>query len=136
MKLSEAPALVRTFCLNHSGWLIGGAAKALINKEAISSIKDWDVMIPFSEWHQACLLIPVTAFSNKFGGWKIVSKGRETKIDVWPDSLDKCVTNYPETGYFLHPLSGKYFITGHVSNVQKEISNEGQENRVFGEESI
>lgn len=48
--------------------------------------RDYDLIIPFSKWFGAAMLIPPDAVPNTFGGWKCkTSEGIE--VDVWPGEL-------------------------------------------------
>ncbi len=109
MKLNGWPSLVRMLVLNHNAWLIGGAAKAVLNNEDLDGLRDWDVHVPFSEWAHASLLIPAGSQSNSFGGWKVIEK--DVAIDIWPGDVGEVVSRYGGSTHCLHPLSGTHFVT-------------------------
>lgn len=71
------PSIVKQFSTNFGGWVIGSGCQ--------ENPKDWDVLIPFSEWNRAAHLIPKDAKPNTFGGWKFTVDGVD--IDVWPGEL-------------------------------------------------
>jgi len=81
----------------HEAWIIGSM---------VPGAKDIDLLVPWSHWPQAALLIPTDARPNAFGGWKFNSEGVE--LDVFPGdlamllSLGKCRSVY-------HPKSGQRF---------------------------
>lgn len=71
------------------GWIIGSAADP---KSDLTSVRDWDVVIPLSEWNTCSRLVPMDAKPNTFGGWKI--KDGDNIIDVWPDDLFRLCINH------------------------------------------
>jgi hypothetical protein len=77
---SLLPKLVLDLTAAHGGWIVGSAADP-----EVTNPRDYDVAVPFSEWQKACMLIPVDAKRNHFGGWKCMSEGKE--VDVWPAEL-------------------------------------------------
>lgn len=94
-RFSKLPLVVRSFCFNHEGWIVGGGANYLIgltNKIP----RDWDILIPLEHWNVACKSFPKGSVTNSFGGVKIVNDGIE--LDVWGDSL----SNFILTNHF-HP---------------------------------
>ena len=66
-------------------------------------LRDYDVIIPYSRWKEAALLIPKDAHPNTFGGWKCLSEGKE--VDVWPGDLSIHFTHHISR-YAWHPKSG------------------------------
>lgn len=81
-------------------WIVGSAAAPDCNYE---TVRDIDVLVPFSHWKEAALLIPPDAKPNTFGGWKFVSDGKE--IDVWPGELGWVMSN-AAAKWALHLKSG------------------------------
>lgn len=73
---SVLPRLVLALTHAHDAWIVGGAA----NPEN-EQPRDFDIIVPFSKWQEACMLIPMDATVNHFGGWKCTSEGVE--VDVW-----------------------------------------------------
>jgi len=69
-------------------WIVGSAAAPDCD---IATVRDIDLLVPFSHWREAALLMPPDARPNTFGGWKFVSDGKE--IDVWPGELGSVMTN-------------------------------------------
>jgi hypothetical protein len=76
------PPAVAQLLYNFNGWLVGSTADP--SKE-ITPESDFDILIPFNEWHKACLCIPKDAKRNSFGGWEFSVDGCE--IDMWPGDL-------------------------------------------------
>jgi hypothetical protein len=61
------------------------------------------VLVPFSQWQKACMLIPKEAVRNHFGGWKCISEGIE--VDVWPADLS-WIMQRPMLKFIWHPATG------------------------------
>jgi hypothetical protein len=101
-RISGAPALVRKLVINCNGWIVGSASKPEID---LATVRDIDVVIPFSYWSIAASHIPPTATPNTFGGWKI--KDGEVTVDVWPDDLGLMFTSKLSYGAW-HPRSDTY----------------------------
>jgi len=72
----------------HDGWVIGTAADPSCD---LKTVRDIDIMIPWSNWSKAALLVPEEAHPNTFGGWKFDKDG--VTYDVWPDELGSCLSN-------------------------------------------
>lgn len=70
------------------GWIVGGAAKYLLDLKA-DDLRDIDILIPHRNWHKASRAIPVGTPSNTFGGFKFADHVSGCSIDVWPDDLDR-----------------------------------------------
>ena len=68
--MRKYPALVSKLTTLFDGWIVGSAA----NPENVHP-RDYDVLIPFSQWQLASALIPTDATPNTFGGWKCISEG-------------------------------------------------------------
>lgn len=96
--MKHPPKLVCSLCFGHNSWVVGSAAE-----ESGEEPRDWDVMVPFSEWYSACFLIPSDAKPNTFGGWKCNSEGKI--VDVWPGDLGNLFT-YSQMKIAWHPKSG------------------------------
>jgi hypothetical protein len=80
--------------------MVGASADPNCN---LVKARDFDVLVPFSYWQQAAMLIPPTAVPNTFGGWKCQSEGRE--VDVWPGELAWLLTNHAAR-WAWHPRTG------------------------------
>ena len=93
------PKIVSKFCYGHNAWIVGSGARD-------DNPKDYDLAIPFSNWKQAGMLIPIDARPNSFGGWKFYQEG--VPIDIWPCELGQLMTNEMVT-HLWHPQSGSYF---------------------------
>ena len=95
---SLLPKLVLDLAFTCDGWIVGSAADPL-NSEP----RDYDIIIPFSSWQNACMFIPPNAVPNHFGGWKCMSENIE--VDVWPGELSWIMQNN-RMKYVYHPKSG------------------------------
>lgn len=95
---SKLPKLVLDMTAAHDAWIVGSAANPNIDNP-----RDYDVIVPFSEWQKACMLIPSDAKPNHFGGWKCISEGKE--VDVWPGDIG-WIMQKPQSLYIWHPASG------------------------------
>lgn len=98
------PSIVSKLCYSADAWIVGSAASPDLKTD---DPRDWDVAVPFSEWHVASSLIPRDANPNSFGGWKFTSEGNE--VDVWPCDLALFMT-YAIVTCLWHPKSGKRFV--------------------------
>jgi hypothetical protein len=111
-RFSHLPFIVRSFCFNHDGWIVGGGARYLLgldNKEP----RDWDILIPLENWNQACKNFPKGSLTNSFGGVKVFGDGVE--VDVWGDSLGNFIlTNdfYPSAAVNLKNFTFLVFDKG------------------------
>lgn len=81
--LREMPTLVRVLANQHGAWVVGGAAKFMCGVGPRP--RDWDVIVPESEWPAASKHFPYGASVNTMGGIKAVSDGCE--VDVWASGL-------------------------------------------------
>lgn len=81
----KIPSLIVNLSLNHYAWVVGSAANPKNDNP-----RDWDIIVPFSEWHKITAIIPSDAKVNRFGGWKFMSEGYE--IDLWPGELSFFLT--------------------------------------------
>lgn len=95
---SKLPKLVLALTHAHDAWIVGSGADPN-NTEP----RDYDVIVPYSEWQKACMLIPMDAKPNHFGGWKCISEGKE--IDVWCGDLGWLMQK-PQMKYIWHVASG------------------------------
>ena len=96
------PKLVLDMCFAHDGWIVGSAADPENTKP-----RDYDVIVPFSEWRKAAMHIPEDAKRNHFGGWKCMSEGVE--VDVWGGEIG-WVMQSPLSKWVWHPQSGVRYI--------------------------
>lgn len=101
---STLPKLVLSLTHNFDAWIVGSAADP-----ANTSPRDYDVLVPFSQWGPASQLIPRDAVPNSFGGWKCQSDGKE--VDVWPGELGWLMTK-PKAKYVWHPASDTRYQRG------------------------
>lgn len=79
-RLLRVDSLVRYMCKYHNGLIVGSGAQWLIG-ETDKTPRDFDVIIPPSEWAQACRSIPRGSLTNSFGG--VCIEGERNKIDLW-----------------------------------------------------
>lgn len=79
-RIARLPALIRSFCFNNEGWIVGSGALYLLGLKE-KDPRDFDILIPFYQWGLACRSIPENSLTNSHGGVKIVSD--HTIIDVW-----------------------------------------------------
>lgn len=94
------PALVSKLCEFHDAWIVGSAAAP---DTIIGAVRDFDLLVPYSSWPQAALLIPESARPNTFGGWKCSSEGKT--VDVWPGDLGRLFI-HKATQFAWHPKTG------------------------------
>ena len=81
--LREMPTLVRVLTNEHKAWVVGGAAKFMCGVGPRP--RDWDVIVPESEWPAASKHFPYGSQVNTMGGIKATSDGCE--VDVWASDL-------------------------------------------------
>ena len=96
--MRSLPPLALKLTHMHDAWIVGSAADP-----CNESPRDYDVIVPFSSWGQACMLIPGDAKPNSFGGFKCIDDGIE--VDVWPGDLGWLMQR-PKAMYAWHPASG------------------------------
>lgn len=89
-RFNKLPLIVRSFCFQNNGWIVGGAAKYLLGIYT-DPPRDYDILIPLEHWDKACKTIPLGSTTNSFGGIKLRVDGVE--VDIWGDSL----SNFIET---------------------------------------
>lgn len=92
----------------HNAWIVGSAAN-LDNENP----RDYDVLVPFSNWSTASTLIPRSAIPNIFGGWKFIDEGKvkgvfDTIVDVWPGDLSEFLT-IDMVKFIWHPRTNRRF---------------------------
>lgn len=98
--LEDFPDFLRPLCIDHGAWVVGSAAQYIIGVSlSDSKPRDWDVLVPLTEWPKACRLVPWKAVANSFGGYKIEVQG--IKADVWPDDLNSFIAK--ATAYTTSP---------------------------------
>lgn len=78
--MKHLPNKILKLCYDLDCWLVGSSANP--NSE---SYRDFDILVPWINWHHATLIIPMDAKPNSFGGWKFTIDGYE--IDMWPGDL-------------------------------------------------
>jgi hypothetical protein len=95
------PPAVRLLCEGGS-WVVGSAAAWLVGATDASP-KDWDVLVPFSEWRHSSRIVPPGAEANSFGGFKFAS-GDGVVLDVWPGELAQYFALHPSgNGFAVYP---------------------------------
>ena len=102
--MRQVPSVVAQLTHGFEAWIVGSAAKAGAD---LSKVRDFDILVPYSHWTQAAMLIPPDAKPNTFGGWKFttVMNGYQITIDLWPGDLAWLLTNHMAK-YAWHPRSG------------------------------
>lgn len=96
---SKYPKLVLALTHAHDAWIVGSGA------DPDNEIpRDYDVVVPFSNWQEASMLIPMDAAPNHFGGWKCMSE--QVEVDVWPGDIG-WIMQRPQMKYIYHLKSGK-----------------------------
>lgn len=98
------PRIVSQLVTHHDAWVVGSAAQPTLTD--LSSVKDFDVVVPLVRWSQAALLVPRDARPNTFGGWKCESEGRF--VDVWPADLVELMQQRMME-HLWHPKTGARF---------------------------
>jgi hypothetical protein len=112
-RMGKLPAMIRSFCFNNEGWIVGSGAMYMIGlKEDMP--RDWDILIPFYEWGKACLSIPRNSPSNSFGGIKIISD--EHEIDVWGGDIGWFLGQVPNYPAYAVSLSKLTTLEAHTGN--------------------
>lgn len=99
--MTEFPSLVAKLTHVFGAWIIGSAAEPGIE---LSSVRDFDVVVPLEQWYLAAALIPMTALSNTYGGWKVETE-TGVSVDIWPDDIGRLLLNSKCTIAW-HPKSG------------------------------
>jgi hypothetical protein len=92
--MKHPPKLVCALCYGHDAWVVGGAARD-------NDPRDWDILVPFSQWQSAAFLIPSDAKPNSFGGFKC-STPEGVEVDVWPGDIGKMIT-FEAFSHLWHP---------------------------------
>jgi hypothetical protein len=82
-KKNIIPQKIKELSWNYEAWIVGGSARYLLGLE--DSCKDWDVLIPFNRWGEACRTIPKGTPANSFGGFKL--NVEDCEIDVWAGEI-------------------------------------------------
>lgn len=100
-RVAALPALVRSFCFNNQAWVVGGAALWLLKLQD-QAPRDYDLLIPFYTWGDACRTIPEGSKTNSHGGIKLVQD--DIKIDVWCGDIGWFFGQVPKTpAYGVNP---------------------------------
>lgn len=98
---SKLPKLVLDMTFAHDAWIVGSGADP-----ENTNPRDYDVIVPFSKWREAAMLIPDDAKRNHFGGWKCISEGVE--VDVWGGEISYIMTHH-SCNWVWHPHTGIRF---------------------------
>lgn len=91
------PSLVCKLVYAHDAWVVGSGANPISD---VKELRDWDVVVPFSKWQEAAMLIPKNSRPNTFGGWKCRDSGCDA--DVWPDDIGMVLSNRPSEWAWSH----------------------------------
>lgn len=102
--MRQVPQIVAQLTHGFEAWVVGSAAR---KDTDLSKVRDFDILVPFSQWVGAAMLIPADAKPNTFGGWKFntVMNGYQIVIDVWPGDLGWLMCNDMAKAAW-HPRSG------------------------------
>lgn len=88
----DLPPDIFALCMFGSGaWLIGSAA----DPERTPPFKDYDMVVPWSDWSAFALQIPFVATFNRFtrfGGLSLTMRASGVALDVWPDDIGRLAT--------------------------------------------
>lgn len=95
------PKFVNKISHGFDAWVVGSSADPTNDNP-----KDYDVLVPFSRWQEACMMIPASAKPNTFGGWKIEEDG--ASIDVWPGDIGWLMQR-PKMKFAYHISSGTHW---------------------------
>lgn len=107
-KVAKLPPMVRSFCYNNDGWIVGSAALYLLGLKE-DDPRDYDILIPFYMWGQACRSVPVGTPANSFGGFKMTDGG--IVIDVWCGDIGWFLGNVPDTpSYAVNPKAMTFLV--------------------------
>lgn len=79
-RVAALPGVIRSYCYQNDAWIVGSGADYLLGIK-VDLPRDWDILIPISNWNQACKSIPEGSKTNAFGGVKYTVEGID--IDVW-----------------------------------------------------
>ena len=82
------PTIIQQLTQFHGAWIVGSAAEP---GAALHSTRDIDVVVPYSQWHEASCLIPADAKRNRLGGWKYIRE--DIIVDIWPEDLFTLMCN-------------------------------------------
>lgn len=113
-KVAALSHLIKSFTYPFESWIVGGGAKYLLDLQE-ESPRDWDILIPFYTWGQACRIIPEGSPTNAFGGVKLDS------IDVWCGDIGYFMghaNSYPQ--YAVNP---KFMIYICADNQVERVKN-------------
>ena len=83
-RLIELPAIVRSFCHNNDGWIVGGAAMYLLGL-IDEKPRDYDICIPLHNWNRANKTVPRGTPANSWGGFKITEG--DVEVDIWANDI-------------------------------------------------
>lgn len=95
-KVAKLPPLIRSFCHQGNGWIVGSGAKYLLDlKEDYPN--DWDIIIPHTHWKTTSKSVPAGTISNSHGGFKIleINNSIEYKFDLWTQDVADFLAETP-----------------------------------------
>lgn len=103
------PRMAYLMCV-HGALICGSFAKKLMGEDIETN--DYDLLVPLDKWQTIALMIPQSAKTNKFGGWRFKDEyGNE--YDVWPstvqDYLQNCKTKYGGKVYVIDFIKNKAY---------------------------
>ncbi len=107
-KVADLPALVRSFCHQGNGWIVGSSAKYLLDL-ANGYPRDWDILIPHTHWKTTSKSVPVGTPANSMGGFKISDKS--LIIDLWTQDIGDFLAETPNPPeYAVSPKFMKFLV--------------------------
>lgn len=107
-KISDLHPLIRSLCHQGDGWIVGSAAKFLLDvKETIPG--DWDIVIPFHYWKRASKSVPAETPANSHGGFKIILP--DLVVDLWCGDVAEFLTETPDPPEYAVSLKAMRFLT-------------------------
>lgn len=103
-RLSNLDPFIRSLLYVHRGYVVGSGAEFLINQNAPEP-RDWDIIIPLTNWNKCMKGIPKGSPSNTFGGVKVTLTNGDT-CDIWAQEIaDYCENISKSVFYVCHPLT-------------------------------
>lgn len=106
-KVALLPPLVRAFCYNNDAWIVGTAALYLLDQ--VESFNDYDILIPFWTWGDACRACPCGSLTNSHGGIKLKIDEYKT-CDIWAGDIGWFLAQVPLCPSFAVHIKSQRFI--------------------------
>lgn len=101
------PRIVHSLVHIGSGsWIVGSVADPNKTFDAQNLPKDYDILVPYSEWLAVSMQLPnqgTVVGMTRFGGFRM-RLNTDEMLDIWPGELSAFFLN-PPTKYAWHPKS-------------------------------